>query len=167
MRSARTDRDTDSSEEHFETGHEKMATVSFRPDTIERDWILVDLEGKTLGRAAARIAAILRGKHKPTFTPHADCGDFVVIVNAKKIRLTGNKLAAKKYYRHSGYLGGIKEITAGDLLAKRPDRLVEMAIKGMLPRGPLGRKMFKKLHVYAGPDHPHQAQQPKILDLNG
>lgn len=143
-----------------------MTTVSFTPETVDRDWILVDVEGKTLGRAASRIAAILRGKHKPQFTPHADCGDFVIVINAKKIRLTGKKLDQKIYYRHSGYFGGLKQKTAGEMLAETPERVVELAIKGMLPKGPLGRRMYRKLNVYAGADHPHQAQEPKILDLN-
>ncbi|MGM0578986.1 MAG: 50S ribosomal protein L13 [Myxococcota bacterium] len=142
-----------------------MKTVSFTPDTIEREWHLVDLEGKTLGRAAARIASILRGKHKPTYTPHADCGDFVIVVNADKIRLTGGKWAKKVYYRHTGWFGGLKEITAEKQLAKDPTALVRSAVKGMLPRGPLGRRMFKKLKVYAGGEHPHQAQLPKAFDL--
>ena len=143
-----------------------MTTVSFNPETVDREWIVVDVEGKALGRAASRIASILRGKHKPQFTPNADCGDFVVVVNADKIRLTGRKLEQKIYYRHSGYFGGLKETTASEMLENKPNRMMELAVKGMLPRGPLGRAMARKLHVYAGPDHPHQAQQPKILDLN-
>ena len=143
-----------------------MTTVSFNPETIDREWIVVDVEGKALGRAASRIASILRGKHKPQFTPNADCGDFVVVVNADKIRLTGRKLDQKIYYRHSGYFGGLKETTASEMLEDKPSRMMELAVKGMLPKGPLGRAMARKLHVYAGPDHPHQAQQPKILDLN-
>ncbi len=143
-----------------------MSTVSFRADTIEREWLVVDVEGLVLGRAAARIAAILCGKHKPTYTPHADCGDFVVVINAEKIALSANKLRTKIYYRHTGYLGGIRSTTAGELLEKEPTALVSRAIKGMLPRGPLGRQMFKKLKVYTGPEHPHEAQQPKSLDLN-
>lgn len=143
-----------------------MATVSFNQNTIEREWLLVDLEGETLGRVASRVAAVLRGKHKPTFTPNADCGDFVVVVNADKVKLTGNKLQDKIYYSHSGYLGGLKEMRAEEMLAKHPERLIEKAVKGMLPRGPLGRRQFKKLFVYTGADHPHQAQQPKTLDLS-
>ena len=143
-----------------------MTTVSFNPNTVDREWIVVDVEGKTLGRAASRIASLLSGKHKPQFTPNADCGDFVVVVNADKIRLTGRKLDQKVYYRHSGYLGGLKQTTAGELLENKPTRMMELAVKGMLPKGPLGRAMGRKLHVYAGADHPHQAQQPKILDLN-
>ena len=143
-----------------------MATVSFNQNTIEREWLVVDLEGATLGRAASRVAAVLRGKHKPTFTPNADCGDFVVVINADKVKLTGNKMQDKIYYSHSGYLGGLKEMRAEEMLEKHPERLIEKAIKGMLPRGPLGRRQFKKLFVYVGADHPHEAQQPKTLDLS-
>lgn len=143
-----------------------MATVSFNQNTIEREWLVVDLEGATLGRAASRVAAVLRGKHKPTFTPNADCGDFVVVINADKVKLTGNKMQDKIYYSHSGYLGGLKEMRAEEMLEKHPERLIEKAVKGMLPRGPLGRRQFKKLYVYTGADHPHQAQKPKTLDLS-
>ena len=143
-----------------------MATVSFNQNTIEREWLLVDLEGETLGRVASRVAAVLRGKHKPTFTPNADCGDFVVVVNADKVKLTGNKMQDKIYYSHSGYLGGLKEMRAEEMLEKHPERLIEKAVKGMLPRGPLGRRQFKKLFVYTGAEHPHQAQRPKTLDLS-
>lgn len=143
-----------------------MSTVSYRGDTIEREWVVIDLDGLTLGRAAARIAAILRGKHKPTYTPHADCGDYVVVINAEKAKLTANKLEDKVYYWHTGYMGGIKSITAGELLKKEPTALITRAVKGMLPRGPLGRRMFEKLKAYAGPDHPHAAQSPKTLDLS-
>lgn len=143
-----------------------MATVSFNQNTIEREWLVVDLEGATLGRAASRIAAVLRGKHKPTFTPNADCGDFVVVINADKVKLSGNKMQDKVYYSHSGYLGGLKEMRAEEMLEKHPERLIEKAVKGMLPRGPLGRRQFKKLYVYTGAEHPHAAQQPKTLDLS-
>ena len=143
-----------------------MATVSFNQNTIEREWLLVDLEGATLGRAASRVAAVLRGKHKPTFTPNADCGDFVVVINADKVKLSGNKMQDKIYYSHSGYLGGLKEMRAEEMLEKHPERLIEKAVKGMLPRGPLGRRQFKKLYVYTGAEHPHAAQQPKTLDLS-
>ena len=143
-----------------------MSTVSFRPDTIEREWFIVDLDGQTLGRVASRIAAVLRGKHKPTYTPHADCGDYVVVVNADKIRLTANKLQNKIYYWHTGYFGGIRSITAADLLEKDPTALINKAVKGMLPRGPLGRAMFQKFKAHAGPDHPHAAQAPRPLDLS-
>ena len=143
-----------------------MQTVSFQPDTIERQWVVVDLEGQPLGRAASRIATILRGKHKPTFTPHADCGDFVIVVNADKVRLTGNKWEQKTYYRHTGYFGGIRSNTAKELLEKYPTRLISSAVKGMLPRGPLGRQMFTKLKVYASPEHPHAAQNPTAIELS-
>lgn len=143
-----------------------MKTESFNPDTIERQWHLVDLDGQTLGRAAARIAQVLRGKHRPTYTPHADCGDFVVVVNSDRVVLTGNKLTKKVYYRHTGFMGGLKEITAQKLLAKDSRLMIEKAVKGMLPRGPLGRQMFRKLKVYAGGDHPHAAQAPQPLDLS-
>lgn len=141
-----------------------MSTVSFNPDTIQREWFLVDLQGQSLGRVASRVAAILRGKHKPTFTPHADCGDFVVAVNAGDVRLTGNKLADKRYHWHTGYMGGIKSVTAGELMAKDPTEVFRLAVKRMLPKGTLGRHQFKKLKVYAGADHPHEAQQPTRLD---
>ena len=143
-----------------------MATVSFNQNTIEREWLVVDLEGATLGRAASRVAAVLRGKHKPTFTPNADCGDFVVVINAEKVKLSGNKMQDKIYYSHSGYLGGLKEMRAEEMLEKHPERLIEKAVKGMLPRGPLGRRQFKKLFVYTGAEHPHAAQKPKTLDLS-
>ena len=143
-----------------------MKTESFNPDTIERQWHLVDLEGLTLGRAAARIAQVLRGKHKPNYTPHADCGDFVVVVNCDHLVLTGAKLDKKIYYRHTGYMGHLKETPARELLAKDSRLVVEKAIKGMLPRGPLGRHMFTKLKVYAGGDHPHAAQKPAPIDLS-
>jgi len=142
-----------------------MNTQSFTPETIDRQWHLVDLDGQTLGRAASRIAQILRGKHKPTFTPHADCGDFVVVVNADRVVLTGSKLTSKVYYRHSGYMGGLKDSTAAEMLAKDSRLVIEKAVKGMLPRGPLGRRMFKKMKVYAGADHPHAAQKPAPIDL--
>lgn len=131
-----------------------------------RKWFVVDLEGETLGRAAARIAHVLRGKHKPTFTPHVDDGDYVIVVNAAKVRLTGKKLTDKKYYRHTGYPGGIKETTAGELLERKPAEVIRKAVKGMLPRGPLGRAQLRKLKIFAGPEHEHQAQQPERLDLS-
>jgi large subunit ribosomal protein L13 len=141
-------------------------TQSFQPDTVVRQWHVVDLAGVRLGRAAARIAAILRGKHKPTYTPHADCGDFVVVINAAKLELSGNKLDTKLYRRHTGYMGGLRTRTAREMIAKKPAEVVEIAVKGMLPKGPLGRRMWRKLKVYAGAEHPHQAQQPQPLDLN-
>jgi large subunit ribosomal protein L13 len=134
---------------------------------IERKWYVVDAEGKTLGRLATEVASLLRGKHKPTFTPHMDTGDHVIIVNAEKINLTGNKWNDKIYYHHTGYLGGIKQRTAQEMKEKQPQKMLEIAIKGMLPKGPLGRQMYRKLHVYAGPEHPHQAQQPQTYELRG
>ena len=142
-----------------------MKTYVTKPGSVEREWFVVDADGKTLGRLASQIAAILHGKHKPQFSPSIDIGDFVVVVNAEKIRVTGRKLQQKKYYRHSGYPGGLSEITLADQLDRHPTRVIKAAVRGMLPRSRLGRKMFKKLKVYAGPEHPHQAQEPKQLDL--
>lgn len=142
-------------------------TYMAKPNEVERKWYIVDAEGQTLGRLATEVASILRGKHKPTFTPHVDTGDNVIIVNAEKIHLTGNKLADKVYYRHSGYAGGLKETTAGEMLAKKPERVLELAIKGMLPKNTLGRKQGMKLHVYAGSEHKHQAQKPEVYELRG
>ena len=144
-----------------------MSTQAAKKIEVQKDWFVVDLEGQVLGRAAAKIAHVLRGKHKAIYTPHVDTGDFVIVLNADKIRLTGNKLADKKYYRHTGYPGGIREITAGKLLEKRPEDVIKKAVKGMLPKNKLGRQMFKKLKVYAGSDHPHAAQQPKSLEIQG
>jgi large subunit ribosomal protein L13 len=140
-------------------------TISAREQDIQRDWYVVDAQGETLGRLATRVATILRGKHKPIYAPHVDWGDFVVIVNAEKVHTTGQKLTQKKYYRHSGYPGGLSEISLRDQLLKFPERVLESAIRGMLPKNRLGRQMFRKLKVYAGPNHPHQAQQPKSLEL--
>lgn len=140
-------------------------TYMATPADIERKWYVVDAEGKTLGRLATGIAAILRGKHKPTFTPHLDCGDFVIVVNADKVALTGKKLDQKVYYRHSGYLGGLKATSARTMLANRPTRPLELAVRGMLPHNRIGRKMIRKLKVYAGPEHPHAAQKPEPIDL--
>jgi len=134
---------------------------------IERKWYVVDAEGKTLGRLASEVASILRGKHKPTFTPHVDTGDHVILINADKIELTGKKLSDKIYYRHTGFAGGLKTRTAGEMRAKYPTKMLELAIKGMLPKGSLGRQMGKKLHVYAGAEHPHQAQKPEVYELRG
>ena len=134
---------------------------------VERKWLVVDAEGQTLGRLASEVATILRGKHKPTFTPHVDTGDYVIIVNAEKIELTGNKLQDKKYYRHSGHPGGIKSRTAAEMLDRQPEQVIEKAIRGMLPKGPLGRKMFKKLHVYAGSEHKNAAQKQEVYELRG
>ena len=142
-----------------------MSTQVAKEQDIKRDWFVVDLEDVVLGRAATEIARVLRGKHKAIYTPSVDTGDFVVVVNADKIKLTGNKMAEKTYYRHTGYPGGIREINAEKLLAKKPEMLVQAAVKGMLPKNKLGRKMFKKLKVYAGGEHPHAAQQPKELKV--
>jgi large subunit ribosomal protein L13 len=131
----------------------------------ERDWYVVDAEAKTLGRLATQIAAVLRGKHKPTYTPHVDVGDFVVVVNAEKVAVTGNKREDKLYWRHSGYIGSIRSQSLGDLLERRPEEVIRRAVKGMLPRNPLGRQQLRKLRVYAGPDHPHQAQKPEQLEI--
>lgn len=142
-----------------------MSTVVAKEQDMTRDWYVVDLEGVVLGRAATEIARVLRGKHKPIYTPSVDTGDFVIVLNADKIQLTGNKMADKKYYRHTGFTGGIKEINAEKLLAKKPEMLVQTAVKGMLPKNKLGRKMFTKLKVYSGGEHPHAAQQPKELKI--
>ncbi|MBR59487.1 MAG: 50S ribosomal protein L13 [Myxococcales bacterium] len=142
-----------------------MKTLSISTEQAERNWVIVDASDIAVGRLATRVAAILRGKNKPTYTPHADTGDFVVIVNAANVALTGKKWADKVYYHHTGYMGGIKSITAEKLHEKDPTAIVTKAVKGMLPRGPLGRKMFLKLKVYAGSDHPHAAQKPSELDL--
>jgi large subunit ribosomal protein L13 len=133
---------------------------------IQRDWLVIDLEGQTLGRAASQIASLLRGKHKPTFTPHADCGDFVIVVNADKVKLTGRKLDNKMYHRHSGYIGSTKSRTARQMLDTKPEQLIKIAVRRMLPRGPLGRATYGKLKVYAGGEHPHVAQQPKPYTLS-
>ncbi len=142
-----------------------MKTVSIRPQDVNHAWFVVDAENKTLGRLATEIAHRLRGKHKPEYTPHVDTGDYIVVVNAEKVRVTGNKFTDKKYYRHSGFPGGIKEMSFKDLQQRYPERIIEKAVKGMLPRNPLGRSMFKKLKVYAGAEHPHTAQQPQTLEL--
>jgi large subunit ribosomal protein L13 len=142
-----------------------MKSFMASPSTITRDWYVVDAEGKTLGRLASEIAKILRGKNKPIFTPHMDCGDYVIVVNAEKIKVTGKKLDQKIYYHHSDYIGGMKETTLKEKLAKKPEQVIELAVKGMLPKGPLGRQMYKKLFVYAGPNHKHAAQQPKPLEF--
>jgi large subunit ribosomal protein L13 len=135
--------------------------------TVERKWFVVDAKGKRLGRLSTEVASVLRGKHKPTFTPHVDCGDYVIIINAKEIELTGNKWNDKKYYRHSQYPGGLHTTTAKKLNETFPERVVEFAVKGMLPKGRLGRQMYKKLFVYAGNEHPHTAQQPVVMELIG
>ena len=140
-----------------------MKSYMANPATIERKWYVVDAEGCTLGRLASEVAKVLRGKNKPIFTPHIDTGDYVIIVNAEKIKVTGKKLDQKIYYHHSDYVGGMKETTLKDMMAKKPEKVVELAVKGMLPKGPLGRQMYKKLHVYAGPDHEQAAQKPEVL----
>ena len=140
-----------------------MKSFMASPSNIERKWYVVDAEGKTLGRLASEVAKVLRGKNKPTFTPHIDTGDYVIVVNAAKIAVTGKKLDLKIYYHHSDYVGGMKETTLREMLAKKPEKVIELAIKGMLPKGPLGRQMITKLHVYAGPEHEQQAQKPEAL----
>ena len=143
-----------------------MKTFSAKPETVKRDWYIVDADGKTLGRLATEIARRLRGKHKAEYTPHVDTGDYIVVVNAEKVRVTGNKAKNKMYYNHSGFIGGLKSISFEKLIAKKPEQVIERAVKGMLPKNPLGRAMFRKLKVYAGPDHKHTAQQPQVLELN-
>ena len=140
-----------------------MKTYMANPDKIERKWYVVDAEGQTLGRLAAEVAKVLRGKNKPEFTPHIDTGDNVIVINAEKIKVTGKKLDQKVYYHHSDYVGGMKGTTLREMMAKKPEQVIELAVKGMLPKGPLGRTMIKKLHVYAGAEHAHQAQKPEVL----
>ena len=140
-----------------------MKSFMASPATIERKWYVVDATDMTLGRLASEVAKVLRGKNKPTFTPHIDTGDYVIVVNAEKIKVTGKKLDQKVYYHHSEYVGGMKETTVREMLAKKPEKVIELAVKGMLPKGPLGREMYTKLYVYAGPDHKHQAQKPETL----
>ena len=142
-----------------------MTTVFAHPEKVRRDWYVVDASGKTLGRLATQLAFRLRGKHKPQYTPHVDTGDHIIVLNADKIAVTGNKLADKTYYWHTGAIGGIKSRTLEKMMAEHPERVIEIAVKGMLPKNPLGRAMFKKLHVFTGDKHPHTAQQPKSLDL--
>ena len=140
-----------------------MQTYMANPDKIERKWYVVDADGCTLGRLASGVASVLRGKNKPQFTPHVDTGDYVIIVNADKIKVTGKKLEQKIYYNHSDYVGGMRETTLKEMLAKKPERVIELAVKGMLPKGPIGRSMYTKLFVYAGPEHKHEAQKPEAL----
>ena len=140
-----------------------MKSFMASPATIERKWYVVDATGYTLGRLASEVAKVLRGKNKAIFTPHIDTGDYVIVVNADKIKVTGKKLDQKIYYHHSEYVGGMKETTLREMMAKKPEKVVELAVKGMLPKGPLGRQMYTKLHVYAGPEHNHQAQKPEVL----
>ena len=142
-----------------------MKTYMANPDKIERKWYVVDAADCTLGRLASEVAKILRGKNKPEFTPHVDTGDYVIVVNAEKIKVTGKKLEQKIYYHHSDYVGGMKETTLAEMLAKKPEKVIELAVKGMLPKGPLGRTMYRKLFVYAGPDHKHAAQKPEAFTL--
>jgi len=140
-----------------------MKTFMASKATIDRKWYVVDASGMTLGRLASAVASVLRGKNKPIFTPHMDTGDYVIVINAEKIKVTGKKLDQKIYYHHSGYVGGLKETTLKEKLAKKPEQVIELAVKGMLPKGPLGREMYRKLYVYAGPDHKHEAQKPEVL----
>ena len=143
----------------------KMKTFSAKPAEVSRQWFLIDASDKTLGRLSTEIARRLRGKHKPEYTPHVDTGDYIVVVNAEKVRVTGNKAQDKMYYRHTGYIGNLKETNFNDLINSHPERVIETAVKGMLPKNPLGRAMFKKLKVYAGPEHRHQSQQPETLEI--
>lgn len=140
-----------------------MKTFMASPSTIDRKWYVVDATDMTLGRLASEVAKVLRGKNKPIFTPHIDCGDNVIVINAEKIKVTGKKMDQKVYYHHSDYVGGLKEATLREKLEKKPEQVIELAVKGMLPKGPLGRQMFTKLHVYAGPEHKHEAQKPEVL----
>lgn len=142
-----------------------MTTISAKPAEVTRDWYLVDAADKTLGRLASEIAKRLKGKHKPIYTPHVDTGDCIVVINAEKVRITGNKLNNKMYYRYTGYVGNLKSINLSEMLEKHPERVIENAVKGMLPKNPLGRAMFRKLKVYAGSEHKHAAQQPQVLEL--
>lgn len=142
-----------------------MGTFSAKAEEVRRDWFLIDAEGKTLGRLATEVASRLRGKHKPIYTPHVDTGDYIVIVNAAKVKVTGNKAKNKTYYRHTGYIGNMKSITFEKQIAKAPERVIEIAVKGMLPKNKLGRAMYKKMKVYAGAEHNHQAQQPQLLEI--
>ena len=144
-----------------------MKSFMANPDTVERKWYVVDADGATLGRLASEVAAVLRGKNKPIFTPHVDCGDYVIVINADKIAVSGKKMEQKVYYSHSLYVGGMKETTLREMMAKKPEKMIEKAVKGMLPKGPLGEQMYKKLHVYAGENHNHQAQKPEVLTIKG
>ena len=144
-----------------------MNTFMANPDKLDRKWYVVDATGCTLGRLSSEVASVLRGKNKTCFTPHVDCGDYVIVVNADKIKVSGKKLDQKIYYHHSDYVGGMKETTLKELLAMKPERVIEFAVKGMLPKGPLGRKMYTKLHVYAGPEHNHAAQKPEVMTIKG
>jgi len=143
----------------------KTTTLSAKPAEVQHDWLVIDANGKTLGRMATEIARRLRGKHKPSYTPHVDTGDYIVVINAEKLRVSGNKMKNKIYYHHTGHVGGIKSISLEKQLDKAPERVIQTAVKGMLPKNPLGRAMFSKLKVYAGESHPHTAQQPKVLEI--
>ena len=149
----------------FLQANNSMKTISVKSESVKRDWYVIDAEGATLGRMATEIAVRLRGKHKPEYTPHVDTGDYIVVINADKVRVTGNKAKDKIYHRHTGYPGGLKSVSFEKLIEKAPERVVQSAVKGMLPKGPLGRAMFKKMKVYAGSEHPHTAQQPQQLTL--
>ena len=142
-----------------------MKTFTAKPETVKRDWYVVDASGKTLGRLATELASRLRGKHKAEYTPHVDTGDYIIVLNAEKVAVTGKKRTDKIYYRHTGYVGGIKQASFEEMIARSPERVIELAVKGMLPKGPLGRAMFRKLKVYAGNEHNHAAQQPQVLDI--
>lgn len=142
-----------------------MKTFSAKPAEVKRDWYVIDADGKTLGRLSTEIARRLRGKHKPIYTPHVDTGDYIIVINAEKVRVTGTKEQDKVYYKHTGYIGNMKSITLGKLRQRKPERIIETAVQGMLPKNPLGRAMFRKLKVYAGPSHNHQAQQPLALQI--
>ena len=142
-----------------------MKTFTAKPESVQRDWFVVDATGKTLGRLATELARRLRGKHKADYTPHVDTGDYIIVLNAEKVAVTGNKRTDKVYYRHTGYVGGIKQATFEEMIARHPERVIEIAVKGMLPKGPLGRAMYRKLKVYAGNEHNHAAQQPQVLDI--
>jgi len=150
-----------------DNGGNRVKTYMAKPTEVERQWFVIDAEGQTLGRLCSEVAAILRDKHKPTYTPHVDTGDFVIVINAEKIQLTGKKLEKKKYRYHTGYPGGLKEVDYKTLLQKRPEKAIELAVKGMLPKNRLGAKMFRKLKVYRGSEHPHQAQKPIVRELRG
>ena len=142
-----------------------MKSYMANPDTIQRNWYVVDATGHTLGRLSSEIAQVIRGKHKPIYTPHVDTGDHVIVINADKIEVTGKKMEQKTYYNHSGYVGGLKETKLSEMMTKKPTEVIMLAVKGMLPKGPLGRKMLKKLHVYVGAEHPHAAQNPEVLEV--
>ena len=142
-----------------------MKTFTAKPESVQRDWFVVDATGKTLGRLATELARRLRGKHKAEYTPHVDTGDYIIVLNAEKVAVTGNKRTDKVYYRHTGYVGGIKQATFEEMIARHPERVIEIAVKGMLPKGPLGRAMYRKLKVFAGNEHNHAAQQPQVLDI--